>query len=87
MQQNNGDNVPCVGHQGRQTFDGESSVRLVGLSRGVVVPSDRMDSPSLEWFGEADADDVDGELQSARSSKVRVDDSCCLSCCGRMNMY
>jgi hypothetical protein len=53
-----------IGHQGRHTLDGDSTMVLAGLSVGVVViASDLIDSQSLELF-----DDV--ELQSASSSNV-----------------
>ncbi len=53
-----------IGHQGRHTFDGDSTIVLAGLSVGVVViTSDLIDSQSLELF-----DDV--ELQSTSSSNV-----------------
>ena len=64
-----------IGHQGRHTFDGDSSIVLAGLSVGVVaivvvvvvvvvvVASDFIDSQSLELL-----DDIG--LQSASSSNV-----------------
>ncbi len=53
-----------IGHQGRHTFDGDSTIVLAGLSVGVVViTSDLIDSQSLVLFDEV-------ELQSPSSSNV-----------------